>query len=101
MARPATYAATERGIESAPPAFQVLVQSWRRHLLAANKAPRTIPSYSESLNRFAAFLAERGMPTDPTYVAREHVESCVADLLARFKPATAANWYRSLQAFFR
>ena len=95
------YAATERATAAAPAPFRVLVQSWRRHLLAANKAPRTIQSYTESLNQFASFLAERGMPTDPTLVAREHVESFVADLLGRHKPATAAKRYRSLQAFFR
>ena len=60
----AQYAATERAVEAAPPAFRVLVQSFRRHLLAENKAPRTVQTYLESLNRFGAFLAGQGMPTD-------------------------------------
>ncbi len=81
--------------------YQQLAQSFRRSLLAENKAPRTVQTYTESLNRFVAFLAGRGMPTDPTLVSREHVEAFVADLLARHKPATAANRYRALQTFFR
>ncbi len=49
----------------------------------------------------AEFLAARGMPTDVGAIRREHVESFIADLLARWKPTTAANRYRSLQAFFK
>ncbi len=95
------YAATDRAIQAAPSAFRALMLSFRRHLLAENKAPRTVQTYSESLNSFAAYLAAQGMPTDPALVAREHVESFVADLLTRYKPATASNRYRALQTFFR
>jgi len=49
----------------------------------------------------SAFLLERGMPAAPRSIAREHVESFVEDLLARWKPATAHNRYRGCQAFFR
>jgi site-specific recombinase XerD len=41
------------------------------------------------------------MPTDVTALTREHVEEFIADQLARWKPGTAHNRYRSLQAFFR
>ncbi len=61
----ARYAATERGIEAVPPDFRLLALSFRRHLFAENKAPRPVQSYPGSLARFAAFLADRGMPTDP------------------------------------
>ncbi len=97
----ARYAATEHAITAAPPAFRALVMSFRRHLLAENKAPRTVQTYSESLRRFAEYLAAQGMPTDPTLVAREHVEAFIAELLTRHKPATAANRYRALQTFYR
>jgi site-specific recombinase XerD len=96
----AAYPALERATAAAPPALRALAQSWRRHLAAENKAPRTIETYTESLNRFGAFLSERGMPTDPADVSREHVEEFVADLLVRFKPATANNRYRALKTFF-
>ena len=97
----ARYAATDRAVEAAPPALRALVLSYRRHLLAENKSPRTVQTYLESLRRFGEFLAGQGMPTDPTDVAREHVAAFVADLLTRHKPATAANRYRALQGFFR
>ncbi len=91
-----------RAVPSAPPAaFAVLMASYRRHLLAANKAPRTIQTYLESIDQFGAYLHAQRMPSDPTLVSREHVESFIADLLTRFKPATASNRYRALQVFFK
>jgi len=41
------------------------------------------------------------MPLLVANIRREHVESFIADLLARWKPATANNRYRALQQFFR
>lgn len=97
----AKYAATERTMKAAPLAVRVLHKSFQRHLQAENKAPRAVQSYTESLNRFAAFLQVQGMPTDPADVSREHVESFIADLLSTHKPATASNRYRALQTFYR
>ncbi|MCA9880017.1 MAG: tyrosine-type recombinase/integrase [Thermomicrobiales bacterium] len=84
-----------------PAALGALVRSWRRHLAAENKSPRTLQTYSESLAKFGRFLVARGMPTNPESISREHVEEFMAYLLARFKPATAANRYRALGTFFR
>lgn len=95
------YAATERRLETVPTAFAALLQSFRRHLRAENKAERTIQTYTESLQRLADFLEAQGMPTDPAVVSREHVEAFISHLLERHKPATAANRYRALQTFFR
>ncbi len=78
-----------------------LAQSFRRGLLASNKAPRTIDSYMEAVRLFDRFLKATGMPTGVGSIRREHVEAFVADILEHFKPATAANKYRSLQQFFR
>jgi site-specific recombinase XerD len=55
----------------------------------------------EAVRLFGDFLIERGMPTDLTMITREHVEEFIADQLARWKPGTANNRYRSLQAFFK
>jgi site-specific recombinase XerD len=41
------------------------------------------------------------MPTDVAKIKREHLEAFIADLLERWKPATAANRYRGLQQYFR
>lgn len=87
---------------NAPGSFRVFINSFRRSLLAENKAERTIKTYMEALGLFGTFLAEQGMPTDITGIHREHIEAFLADLLARSqKPATAANRYRSLQSFFK
>ncbi|MCL5957857.1 MAG: tyrosine-type recombinase/integrase [Chloroflexi bacterium] len=81
--------------------YQLLATSFHRSLLAENKSPRTIQTYGEALRQFGDFLVAKGMPTEPVNLHREHVEAFIADLLTRFKPTTAANRYRSLQAFFK
>nr|MBA2600828.1 tyrosine-type recombinase/integrase [Actinomycetota bacterium] len=81
--------------------IRILAESFRRGLLATNRAPRNIDSYMEAVRLFDRFLVSKGMPTRVGAIRREHVESFIADILERFKPATAANKYRSLQQFFR
>jgi site-specific recombinase XerD len=76
-------------------------QSFARHLRAANKSPNTIKAYLDAVARLDAFLEARGMPRTVATIHREHVEAFVEDQLARLKPASAANRYRSLQQFFR
>jgi site-specific recombinase XerD len=75
--------------------------SFARHLRAANLTPRTVRTYLEGLDRFAAYLAAHGLPTDVAALRREHVEGFTEAILATGKAATAANRYRSLQQFFR
>ena len=81
--------------------YRALAASFRRHLLAENKSPRTVETYGDGIRLFGEFLAEQGMPADVAHVRREHVEAFIAALLARWKPATASNRYRALQVFFR
>ncbi len=76
-------------------------QSFARSLRAANKAQATILSYMDAVARLDAFLADRGMPRAVANIHREHVESFIEDQLARLKPASAANRFRSLQQFFK
>ena len=83
------------------PAFIGLLTSWRRHLAAENKAPKTLETYTEALSTFGRFLVGRRMPTDPADVTREHVEEFISHLLQHYRPATAANRYRALGTFFR
>jgi site-specific recombinase XerD len=77
-----------------------LVDSWLRHLRAQRMSPATLSTYGTSARQLAAFLADRGMPTTPAGISREHVEAFVSDLLTRWKPATAHNRYRALRTFF-
>jgi site-specific recombinase XerD len=78
-----------------------LVDSFALHLRAGNRSPRTERSYLEALRLFTAFLQDKGMPTILTSITREHVESWFVEVLAHWRPATAANRYRSLQQFWR
>jgi integrase len=80
--------------------YRLFAESFRRSLLAENKAPKTIKTYTEGVRLLGEFLAERGMPTDIENIRREHVESFVGDQLERWKPATALNRYRALTVFF-
>jgi site-specific recombinase XerD len=78
-----------------------LRDQFKRSLLAENKSTATIDVYTSAVDRFADFLDANGMPSAVASLAREHVEMFMAHLLAHRKPATAANRYRALQAFFR
>jgi site-specific recombinase XerC len=77
-----------------------LLGSWRLHLEAANLSPRTIRAYTDDGALFAAFLADKGMPTVADNIRREHVEAFIAAELERTAPASAATRYRSLQQLF-
>jgi site-specific recombinase XerD len=78
-----------------------LARSFERSLRAGNLSPRTVQTYSEAASQFHAFLRDSGKPTDVRRVKREHVEEWMAHLLALWKPATANNRFRGLQAYFK
>src|SRR5436190_13684459 len=78
-----------------------LVPAFGRHLRAANRSPATLAAYVGTAEAFAAFLAERGMPSDVAAIRREHIETYIEDVLTTGKPATASFRYRSLQQLFK
>ena len=80
--------------------LSALVPSWRLSLEAENKSPRTIDSYTDATSQFAAFLQERGMPTDVRAIAREHVEAFVVHLRDTRSASTAETRFRGLRRFF-
>jgi len=80
--------------------LRVLNESFTRALRAGNRSPRTIVIYTSTVRRLADFLEERGMPTDVTAIAREHVEHFIVHLVDTFAPNTAATNFRSLKVFF-
>jgi integrase len=59
---------------------------------------RTVETYLEAVRLLKAYLAGRGV--DLAEADRAQIEAFLADLLARWKPATAANRYRSLKVFY-
>ena len=80
------------------PRLPDLARSFERHLRAENKSDRTVETYLEAVRLLRAFLALRGVGL--VEADRAHIEAFLADLLARWKPATAANRYRSLKVFY-
>lgn len=83
------------------PQITELIDEFRDSLRARNRSPKTIKAYTDAARLLAAFLTERGMPTAPASVAREHVEAFISDQLERHTPSTAATRYRCLQQFFK
>jgi len=81
-------------------AFTAWSASFRRYLAAGNKSTRTIQTYCEAIEMLGRYVAESGMPADPLALTREHIESYLADVLSKHKPATAHNRYRSLKSFY-
>jgi site-specific recombinase XerD len=81
--------------------LSVNIKSFGRHLRAKNLSPRTLKTYNEACALFARFLADQGMPQQVANIRREHVEAFIVSLLERWRPATAANRFRSLQQFWR
>jgi site-specific recombinase XerD len=81
--------------------YPMLARSFRRSLLAENKSPHTISAYMEAVRLLGIFLEDRGMPTNVTDIAREHVEAFVTDLLATKSAGTANTRYRGIQQYFK
>lgn len=89
-----------------------LLPSWERSLRAKKLSPRTVADYVKDARAFADWLAEQGMPTDPTAIHREHVEAFIVDRLNGVKTkkdgtttplssSYAASYYRRLKQLFR
>lgn len=75
---------------------EALLTSWTRSLRARNRSASTISGYVVSARK----LAEHAEAHDLDPLTREAVESFLAELTERVKPATVAFRYRSLQQFF-
>lgn len=72
------------------------------------KSPRTVATYTESVNQFADFLADKGLPTALKEIRREHIDTFAIylrdDKLHRGKhlsDATRSIRLRSLRSFFQ
>ncbi|MGD0409605.1 MAG: tyrosine-type recombinase/integrase [Candidatus Limnocylindrales bacterium] len=77
------------------------LDGFRLHLEAENKSPRTVQSYTETVEQLADFLAGAGMPTQVPNIRREHVEAYIRNLMGVGRSeATVGLRYRSLRVFF-
>jgi site-specific recombinase XerD len=87
--------------DTAPADLEANARLFARHLRAGNRSAATITSYMAAIRHLDTFLATQGMPRTVAGIHREHVEAFIEDQLARLKPASAANRYRSVQQFFK
>ena len=78
------------------------IGSFRLHLAAEGKAPKTIGLYTEAVAWFAAarLLGQAGK-TGWEQADRRDVREWMSWLLGRYSDAYASNQYRALQQFFK
>ena len=60
-----------------------LLASFRRHLRAAAKAPRTIELYGQSVEYFSRWLTQRGRPATLEELTRHAISAWLAELAER------------------
>lgn len=77
------------------------LRSFSVSLRAANKAPRTVSTYTLAVEQFALFLTDHGFSTCLNDINRRHIAEHLAWLVDNRAAATAAQRYASLRQFFR
>lgn len=92
--------ARDPGASSEP--LDDLVDSWRRHLRAADKAPRTVTLYTQSVRFFAAWLDDQDRPATLDQLTRDAITSWLASLADGGQSTnTLATRFRGLRRFCR
>lgn len=75
----------------------LLLKSFELHLRSENKSPKTIRSYIDTARLLADFHAGKPLLD----IDSDGIKAFIADQLERWRPATAAVRFRSLQQFYR
>jgi site-specific recombinase XerD len=78
-----------------------LLASFRRHLRAAAKAPRTIELYSQSVRYFSRWLVDRGREPVLDELTRHAISAWLADLAETAEPSTVGTRLRGMRRFCR
>jgi len=78
-----------------------LLASFRRHLRAAAKAPRTIELYSQSVRYYSRWLVDRGRPATLDELTRHAVSAWLAELAETCEPSTLGTRLRGIRRFCR
>jgi integrase-like protein len=82
--------------------FQPAITSFALHLRAERKSDKTIRTYTEATQWFAAeYLRQHTAHSDWEYVRREDIEQWMVWLLDRYSDSYSNNQYRALQQFFK
>jgi site-specific recombinase XerD len=83
-------------------AFQGEISSFRLHLAAEGKAAKTVRSYTEAVQWFAAaHLLRETSRTGWDQVSGQDIQRWMVWLLGRYSDSYASNQFRALQQFFR
>jgi hypothetical protein len=100
MTAPRTRSRQPRPLDAG--SLQPEISSFRLHLAAGGKAAKTITTYTQAAQWFAAgFLLPETGRTRWEEVGRQDVQQWIALLLGRYSAAYASNQYRALQQFFK
>jgi site-specific recombinase XerD len=82
--------------------FQSEISSFRLYLAAGGKAAKTVRTYTEAVQWFAAArLRREAGRADWEEVRKQDVQEWMVWLLGRYSPAYASNQFRALQQFFK
>ena len=81
--------------------FQAEISSFALRLAAEGKAAKTIRTYTEAVQWFAAALPGQGGRAGWEQVTSRDIQRWMARLLDRYSSAYASNQYRALQQFFK
>jgi hypothetical protein len=64
----------------ATPPLLLDLESFERHLLAANKADQTVKTYTKAVEGLARYVLSTGMPNDAGDLRRKHIEQYLVHL---------------------
>jgi site-specific recombinase XerD len=81
--------------------FQAEISSFALRLAAEGKAAKTIRTYTEAVQWFAAALPRRASRASWEQVGSQDIQQWMTWLLDRYSNAYASNQYRGLQQFFK
>jgi site-specific recombinase XerD len=86
---------------TASSALADLIPSFRRHLRAENRAPKTAVIYCTTVEKLDRYLVDVGRPTGIEAIEKGDIEGFLVSRLESVAPATANQEFRALQQFFR
>jgi hypothetical protein len=76
--------------------MSTLAEDYCLHLRSANRADRTVETYSEALRAFEAWLKAEGHSNSVRKIEPRHIRGFPYSLQGRYKPATVHNRFRAL-----
>jgi site-specific recombinase XerD len=88
-----------KAAESGPPIGTFIV-SWQLALESANKSPKTVRAYLDSVRSLSKFLTEQGMPADVEGVDAPHIRAYLLSEEQRTSAVSAAHQFRNIRVFF-